>query len=588
MSKTLRDIWDVLTRRQRRAAIALLSLMVVGMLLETLGVGLIIPALALMTQTNLAGRYPAIAPLLHALGDPDRQHLVVGGMLALVVVYAIKAGFLAFLFWRQTRFVGRVQAELSQRLFATYLRQPYSFHLLRNSAELINNVLGEVSQFSQTCLMSGLNVLTEMLIVVGISLLLLAVAPLGALAVAAVFGIPVWAFHRFTEGHLLRWGKARQQHEQLRMQHLQQGLGGVKELLLFGREANCLEQYERHNTGVSGAVSRHQLLQQLPRLGLELLAVCALAGLVIVMLASGRPIESVLPILGLFAAAAFRLLPSANRVLTAMQNIRYALPAVKVIHDELLLSPTAAPAAATSTGDMQLQRVLTLQDVSFRYPGRADAALQNISLRIARGSCVGFIGGSGAGKSTLVDVILGLQTPTSGSVRADDADIQQDLRGWQALICYVPQAIFLTDDTLRRNVAFGLADTEIKEDAVMRAIRAAQLEDFVASLPEGLETVVGERGVRLSGGQLQRIGIARALYHDPAVLVLDEATSSLDTTTERGVMAAVRTLRGSKTLIIVAHRLSTVEHCDWLYRLEAGQIVDGGEPPQVLAAAAGP
>jgi ATP-binding cassette, subfamily B, bacterial PglK len=588
MTNTLWLIWDVLTRGQRRAAVVLLLLMVVGMLLETLGVGLIIPALALMTQVDLASRYPSLAPLLRMLGNPGREHLVVVGMLALVVVYAVKAAFLTFLVWRQTRFVGRVHAELSQRLFATYLCQPYSFHLVRNSAELIHNVVGEVTQFSQVCLLAGLNLLTEMLIVLGISLLLLAVAPIGALVVAAVFGLPVWGFHRLTDRHLLGWGRARQHHEHLQMQHLQQGLGGVKELLLFGREANCLDAYQQHNVSSTKAVSRHQLLQQLPRLGLELLALCALAGLVIVMLATGRPLESLLPILGLFAAAAFRLLPSANRVINAIQTIRYALPAVKVIHDELRFSRVSAHPTAPCASDIRFRDALTLERVSFQYPGRLDAALHEIDMRIPRGSCVGFIGSSGAGKSTLVDVILGLQAPTNGAICADGVDIQKNLRGWQALIGYVPQTIFLTDDTLRRNVAFGLAENEIDGDAVARAIKAAQLDEFVASLPAGLETTVGERGVRLSGGQLQRIGIARALYHDPEVLILDEATSALDAATERGVMAAVRTLRGHKTLIIVAHRLSTVENCDWLYRLEAGQIVEGGEPPKLLGAAARP
>jgi ABC-type multidrug transport system fused ATPase/permease subunit len=586
MTNTLWLIWDVLTRRQRQAAVGLLLLMFVGMLLETLGVGLIVPALALMTHVDLGHRYPSLGPLLRTLGNPDREHLIIFGMLALVVVYAVKAAFLTFLVWRQTRFVGRVQADLSQRLFATYLRQPYSFHLVRNSAELINNVLGEVFQFSQACLMSGLNLLTELLIVLGISTLLLAVAPVGAIAVAVVFALPVWCFHYLTQRHLLRWGSARQHHEHLRVQHLQQGLGGVKELLLLGRETDCLAGYQRHNIGSARAVSRYQLLQQIPRLGLEVLAVSALAGLVMVMLATGRTPESLVTILGLFAAAAFRLLPSANRVITAMQNFRYALPAVQVIHDEMMLSSVTVHPIAPCASDIRFRDALTLERVSFQYPGTSDATLHEIDMRIPRGACVGFIGGSGAGKSTLVDVILGLQAPTSGRVCADSIDIQRNLRGWQALIGYVPQTIFLTDDTLRRNVAFGLADREIDDEAVTRAVRAAQLDEFVASLPDGLETTVGERGVRLSGGQLQRIGIARALYHDPEVLVLDEATSSLDAGTERGVMAAVRALRGRKTVIIVAHRLSTVENCDWLYRLEAGQIVEAGEPPNVLGAAA--
>jgi ATP-binding cassette, subfamily B, bacterial PglK len=415
--------------------------------------------------------------------------------------------------------------------------------------------------------------------------LLLVVAPLGAVVVAAVFGLPSWLYHRLTDARLMRWGNARQRNERLRMQVLQQGLGGVKELLLLGRERDCIAQYERHDAGCAGAISHHQLLQQLPRLGLEFLAVCALAALVLVILAGGHPVESLLPVLGLFAAAAFRLLPSANRVINALQSIRYSLPAIRVVHDEVALSRATLRPAATPAGEVRFHDALSLERVSFSYPGAPVAALHEIDMRIPFGSCVGFIGGSGAGKSTLLDVILGLQAPTSGVVRADGTDIRQNLRSWQALIGYVPQSIFLTDDTLRRNVAFGLADEEIDDKAVRRAVSAAQLEEFIATLPAGLETTVGERGVRLSGGQLQRIGIARALYHDPQVLVLDEATSALDTTTERGVMAAVGALRGHKTLIIVAHRFSTVENCDWLYRLEAGRLIEAGEPPRVLAAA---
>jgi ABC-type multidrug transport system fused ATPase/permease subunit len=329
-------------------------------------------------------------------------------------------------------------------------------------------------------------------------------------------------------------------------------------------------------------------LLQLPRLGLEVLAVCAMAGLVMVMLTGRQSLDSLLPVLGLFAASAFRLLPSANRIINAVQSIRYTLPAINVVHDEVCLSRAAGRPVATTASGIPFQDALILERVSFQYPGTPAATLQDIDMRIRRGSCVGFIGGSGAGKSTLVDVILGLQAPTSGAVRVDGRDINQNLRGWQALIGYVPQSIFLTDDTLRRNVALGLADEEIDDTAVRRAVAAAQLDEFVATLPAGLETTVGERGVRLSGGQLQRIGIARALYHDPQVLVLDEATSALDTATERGVMAAVRALRGRKTLIIVAHRLTTVEHCEWLYRLEAGRIIEAGETPRVLPAVARP
>jgi ABC-type multidrug transport system fused ATPase/permease subunit len=290
------------------------------------------------------------------------------------------------------------------------------------------------------------------------------------------------------------------------------------------------------------------------------------------MIGQHRDITRIMPTLGLFSVAAFRLMPSVNRVLGAVQSIRFALPAITTLHEELSLT---APEPVRKDATVVFETQIELAGVSFRYPGATTPALENLSIRIRKGESVGFVGPSGSGKSTLVDVVLGLLTPSVGQVNVDGHDIQDDLRGWQDQIGYVPQSIYLTDDTLRRNVAFGLAPEQINNTAVERAIKAAQLDEFVATLSEGWETVVGERGVRLSGGQRQRIGIARALYHDPAVLVLDEATSALDGDTERGVMRAITALQGQKTILIVAHRLSTVEHCDRLYHLELGQIVGG-------------
>jgi ABC-type multidrug transport system fused ATPase/permease subunit len=571
----------ILTPAHRRAAVGLLGLMLIGMALETLGIGLIIPVLAVIVQDDLATRYPTLAPWLSRLGNPSQEWLVVASMLTLAGVTALRVSFVALLTLWQSRFAHRVKANLSQRLFAGYLRQPYEFHLQRNSAQLIRNAMGQVQEVCGL-LTQGLQLTTEILVLIGISALLAAVEPLGALLVTSTLGLAGWGASRFTRRFTQRWGREVQYHEGLRLQHLQQGLGGAKDVKLLGRENDFLGQYHIHNVGSARAQQLHAAVQAFPRLWLELIAVTGLAGVVILMILRGSPVAAVLPTLGLFAAAAFRLMPSLHRVLHAMQGIRYSSPALDTVLDDLRLSDaTRAPQRGPL---LPFKQGLTLEQISFRYPLAQDQVLSGISLSIPRGAAVGFIGGSGSGKSTLADIILGLFSPDSGAVRVDGIDIQTNLRGWQDQLGYVPQSIFLTDDTLRRNVAFGLPNEEIDEAAVCRAILAAQLDEFVSDLPQGLDTMVGERGIRLSGGQRQRIGIARALYHDPPVLVLDEATSSLDTVTELGVMDAVRALQGRKTLIIVAHRLSTVEHCDRLFRLEHGRLVEESETLVALRA----
>jgi len=574
--------WYILTPTHRYSSIILLGLMLIGMLLETLGIALVIPVFAIMTQDDLPLRYPMIAPWLNAFGNPSHTQLIVAGTIVLVVVFVFKAFYLAFMTWRQMGFVYGVQATLSQQLFRGYLRQPYTFHLQRNSAQLIRNAVQESNLFTQSGLMSVLMILSELSVLCGISVLLIVIEPIGAVFVMSTFVLAGFGFHYFTRGYILRWGKARQYHDGLRIQYLQEGLGGAKEAQLLGREDDFLGQYNTHNIGTNRAGQKKSTLQALPRLFLESLAIIGLAILVLVMVIQGKPIEMLLPTLGLFGAAAFRLLPSVNRILGALQNLRYALPVVNTLHEELQKLDNTDISRQKRTEPMLYKDKVVLDQVHYNYPDVDESVLNGVSLSIPKGASVGFIGDSGAGKSTIIDIILGLLTPERGCILVDGIDVQSNLRGWQDLIGYVPQSIFLTDDTLRRNVGFGLSSDKIDDDSVWRAVRAAQLEQFVNDLPYGLETVVGERGVRLSGGQRQRIGIARALYHDPQVLVLDEATSSLDTDTEHEVMRAVTALKGDKTLIIVAHRLSTVENCDRLYRLKKGMLVEEGAPISVL------
>ena len=575
MLSTFKKLIQLLSSQEQRQMISMLFLMLVGMVFEVIGLSLVIPAIALMTQPQLIETYPLIKPWLEMLGNPNQIELLSGGMCVLITVYLVKTLFMIFMVSRQNKFTYGVQANLSLKLFKIYLQQPWTFHLQRNSAQLILNATNEVNILVSSALQPGMVILTEGLVLLGIALLLFFIEPLAALVIVIIFGGAALGFQRIFRQNLLRWGEARQLHDGLRIQHLQQGLGGAKDVKLLGRENNFFAQYDTHNKISAQVGQKQKTLLEFPRLWLELLAVVGLAGLVAIMLLQGHLVESIVSALGLFAAAAFRLMPSMNRVLAAFQSLRYGLPVINTLHQEVSMLGFEANAVSNNT-PLLFQNEITIKQIDYSYGKSHHHALKGITFSIRYGESTGFIGASGAGKSTLVDVILGLLTPKRGSVRVDGVDIQTNLRGWQDQIGYVPQSIFLTDDTLRRNIAFGLPDDLINDVAVLRAVKAAQLDEFVGTLALGLDTLVGERGIRLSGGQRQRIGIARALYHDPAVLVLDEATSALDAQTEKGVMDAINALHGEKTILIIAHRLSTVSNCDKLYKVSKGRIVDEG------------
>jgi ABC-type multidrug transport system fused ATPase/permease subunit len=565
--------WQILTPSQRRAAIGLFVLMLVGMLLETVGLGLVLPALGLMANDDPGTISPAVAAWLQWLGNPPREWLVAGALAVLLAVSGIKAAFMLFLYWQQSGFTASIKSTVADRLFSTYLAQPWTFHLQRNSAQLCRNVTNEVGLFGNAVYML-LSCCVDVLLLTGIAAVLIAVQPVGAFIVAAVLGSSTLLFQRLTKERIARWGAIRQEHDGKKMQHALQGLNGVKDVKVLGREAEFIGAFSRHNIMVADVERRQAITNNLPRLWYELVAVVGLCLLAFTMLLLRTPQTVFIPTIGLFAVAAFRVLPSINRLVLNLQGIRYAAPAVDVVAAELDL--IAAEPQPHQEARIVFGRQLAFDGVSYRYPQTTRDALHRVSLQIPRGSAIGFIGESGAGKSTLIDLVLGLLEPTEGRIALDGVDIQTDLRGWQNQIGYVPQAIYLSDDTLRRNVAFGLRDDKIDEAALERALRAAQLMPFIESLPDGLNTFVGERGIRLSGGQRQRIGIARALYHDPAVLVLDEATSALDNETEQAFMECVNSLHGMKTLLLVAHRLTTVAQCDLVYRLRDGRIIDSG------------
>ena len=573
---TPRIVWRTLTGLEKRRLSVIWALIVIGMVFETFSLGLIVPFIGLLSQDGykddllIFGRYISSIPT---------ERVLVIAMVGLAVIYVLKSAFLYFSANVQRKFIYRASGRLSQEAFETYLTQPYAFHLERNSATLIRNV-----ENARLIIGGGLDpflvLVTDGLVAFGLFLLLLIVEPIGTLSVLLIFGLSAFVFQLSTRARILEWGSSRKFHAAKVLQHLQQGLGGAKDIKILGREEQFLEDHFDHLTASLDVDRRYVMLQALPRLFFESVAVVGLAVLVVVMVASGDDISAILPTLGLFAATAFRVMPSISRIIASIQTIGYNRAFIRTVYSDLQLERGFDVSDAPY---LPFVNEISLREVTFAYANTARRALDSVSLEVRRGDAVGIIGASGAGKSTLVDIFLGLLEPSTGSVMIDGRDIRENIRGWQRHIGYVPQSIYLIDESVRMNVAFGIQNDAIDDAAVDRALRAAQLDEFVSTLPDGVNTLVGERGVRLSGGQRQRIGIARALYHDPDVLVLDEATSSLDTNTEQGVMAAVRELLGMKTIIIIAHRLTTVGYCSRVYKMSEGRIISCGSPVEMTA-----
>lgn len=579
LPSVLLGAWSLLTSSERYRAAGVCLLVLVGMVLEMLGVGLLIPAVALLIRPSEAGAGGALSAAIQWLGKLTGGTPVVAALGLLLCVYLLKALFMCYMIAHQTRFVFSVQTSMSIRLVSRYMWQPWTFHMQRNSAELIRNAQGEVANYVFV-LTAMVNIITDCAVAVGLVALVMYTEPLGALLVLLSASITGLAFGWALRHRIESWGARRQHHDFLRLKVLQEGLGAIREAILRGRQGYFIQRYSEQAGALGAVQANHGIVQQLPRVLLELLGVAALASVAWLMWERGGTAESIVPTLAMFGAAASRLLPAFTRIISSTQMIRWGAPLVSTLRSELYSPGTISlPRDSVALGKFDH---LELQGVSYVYPGSSTTAIHDVSLRVERGQALGIIGPSGGGKSTLLDLMLGLIAPTAGSVRINDKDLSSVAASWQSRVGYVSQSIFLLDDSLRRNIAFGVASDSIDEAALVKAVRGAQLEEFVRNLPRGLETEVGERGVRLSGGQRQRIGLARALYFDPEVLVLDEATSALDTRTEQEVMSTVRGLRGERTIIIVAHRVSTVEMCHRICKLDGGAVTASGTYATVI------
>ena len=485
----------------------------------------------------------------------------------------------AFTFYLVTRFSRGVATQLGIRLLRQYLARPFEWFLKQRSADLGKSILNEVNQVVNGSIAPAIRVIANTVVLVALVGFLLYLEPVGAVAVGLLLGLCFGLIYRRLRGHLLELGRDRKEATRERYKITAEAMGGIKEVKLFGLE----DIYVKRFLDPSWRLARHQasvsLLGEMPRYVLEALAFGGMLLFVLYLLwTHDGGLEAVLPVLGAFAFAGLKLMPTVQALFRDLAQMRFGEVALEALHEDLAKELPRRPRRRRDERPVRLRRELRLDDVGYTYPGAGQPALDGLTLAIPAGTSAGFVGPTGAGKTTAIDVILGLLEPASGTLSVDGVPITQENRHhWQAEIGYVPQSIFLADDTVAANIAFGEPAGTINRESVERAARLAHLDAFVATLPQGYDTMVGERGVRFSGGQRQRIGIARALYRDPDIVVFDEATSALDTVTERAVMDAIRTLHGQKTVLMIAHRLSTIAHCDHIFMLRDGRLAGTGD-----------
>jgi ATP-binding cassette, subfamily B, bacterial PglK len=574
----LTRVWRLLVSSERRSAVLVLLTLISGSVLETIGVALLLPFISAIDSPNhFADRIRSL-PVKLPIPAIEPTTLVFLMAMVLFLFFVLKNIFLAWVVLQQSRFVFGAQSHLSARLLRAYMYAPWTLHLQRNPAELMRIINIDASTLFMNVVSSIIVLCSEGLVTTLLLGLLFVVAPATSLVALALLGSSSWLFYRAIQRRTGKLGREQLIARGEMIKWINQSLGGNKEIRVLGREAFFVKAYAARSDAAAGATVYLNLIGQLPRLYLETLIVAGVA--IAVALAWFRhDMSGFLPMLTVFGAAAFRMLPASTRIVAMVANIRYHRPAVDVICNDfdVLGDAEAVACKGIPALAMALEESIELRSVTYRYPGAERDALHEVSLTIPRGSAVAVEGRSGAGKTTLVDLILGLLLPSSGEVGVDGRSIHDNLAGWQGNIGYVPQTIYLSDDSIRANVAFGVDAGEIDDDRVWRALRDAQLEDVILDLPEKLDATVGERGVRLSGGQRQRIGIARALYHEPQLLIFDEATASLDGTTEAEVTKVIGSLKGRKTIIVISHRAESVRHCDRRFHLAHGRLVDLAE-----------
>lgn len=576
-------MFRLLSGAERKQILLLSPLIALMAVMQVVGVASVTPFLALVASPSSIEQNNLLATTYDLLGFQSyNSFLLFAGFGALLLLLASNA-VSALTEWALMRFSWRLNHGLSKRMLQRYLYKPYIFFLGNNTSSLGKNLLSEVRQVVKGFIVSGMKMVANAVVVLFILGLLVAVNPLLAVIAFATLGGAYGLIFLLVRKRLAVLGEKRSYNDRERFRAANEALGGAKEIKVLGKERSFLELYSVPSKRYSRYMASHQVISRVPRYGLESIAFGGMILIVLYLLGTGQGLANVLTLLGLYAFASYRLMPALQTIFSSMTDLRFSAPAVDLIYADISDGVFKLPPDRESVDPLPFRDRIELRDVSFSYPG-SSPVLRNFSLTIEANSSIALVGSTGSGKTTTVDILLGLLTPQQGALLVDGVPVTSDkLASWQANLGYVPQEIYLADDTIAHNIAFGVPHDRVDMAAVERAAKLAYIHDFIVSeLPRGYETLTGERGARLSGGQRQRLGIARALYHDPSVLVLDEATSALDGATEESIFAAVREIGKSKTVVMIAHRLTTVRDCDLIYLLDKGRIAAKGSYEDLL------
>ena len=585
MLSVIKEIFSLLSNDQRKRFYILQVLVVLMAFTELLGIASIAPFMALVGDISLLEKQGIYSKLYQISGINDPLHFLFVTGIGVLIALTVSTIVSMFTTWRLALYGSSIGAQLADRLYSHYMKQDWQFHASGSSAQLTKQVSTESARISNSIIQPLMQMNAKVVLAMFIAISILIYNPIVAVVGLLMFAFGYFLMYRFVRKALVLNGKKLSSVATNRFRLMNEGFGGIKDVLLLNRNKDFIDRFSAEGNIQAKAQGLNQTIYQVPRFFIELLAFGAMIGLVLILIKTHHgDLGTVLPILAVYALACFKLLPALQQIYGSITQIKGNIAAFESVREDLINSREDLSTIKTiSPNKFSITKAISLKNIYFAYPTKSIYAVNDVSLSIPVNHVIGIVGSSGSGKSTLIDIILGLLTPQKGEIYIDNTLItDKNKRGWQDLLGFVPQSIFLSEGSIAENIAFGIPADEINYDQVMRAIDLAHLTELVNELPEGVHTKVGERGVQLSGGQRQRIGIARALYNEADVLIFDEATSALDGITEKIIMDAIHEFTGKKTIIMIAHRLKTVQKCDTIYLMEKGRVIDQGTYQQLV------